>query len=348
MASPMSKISSFAYEEMSSPASKVSSFAYEDMPSPAFEVTSVYSDMPSPGVWMTTPVKKSAFKPEMSSIPSKQAAINAQVLAAKAQISATNTQMTPTKAQMSSTKAQMSPAKSQMSVKPRTASMDSKCTTFSDIIRALDETHDRIASMGVDELKKERVDSLYLLDDGQPKHSTHRAYDTKKYMASMKKGEITLREIQIAVGGTKLPEEHVADWIAINGSEYLMFFLTYSILLTILQSFLSPLMATASAPTTLTLALPSADATPSPATSRVPSRKLRTSSSEAKRYVQMLLARVMKVFSDMFSTASSSITSPRCLLCISHVAIAVQKWLDAVTEHQHRGYGGFLELAFTG
>jgi hypothetical protein len=234
----MSKISSFAYEEMSSPASKFSSFAYEDMPSPAFEVTSVWGDSPSPGVWMTTPIKKSPSKPAMS-IPERQAAIHAQCSANKtqksankaqksankAQKSATNTQMTPTKAQMSSNKAQMSPAKSQMSVKTRTASMDSKCTTFSDIIRALDETHDRIASMGVDELKKERVDSLYLLDDGQPKHSTHRAYDTKKYMASMKKGEITLREIQEAVGGTKLPEEHIADWLAINGSEYLTIFL---------------------------------------------------------------------------------------------------------------------------
>jgi hypothetical protein len=224
MSSPMSKISSFAYEEMSSPASKPSSFAYEDMPSPAFEVTSVWGDSPAPGVWMTTPIKKSPSKPAMS-IPERQAAIHAQCSANKAQKSATNTQMTPTKAQVSSTKAQMSPAKSQMSVKTRTASMDSKCTTFSDIIRALDETHDRIASMGVDELKKERVDSLYLLDDGQPKHSTHRAYDTKKYMASMKKGEITLREIQEAVGGTKLPEEHIADWLAINGSEYLTIFL---------------------------------------------------------------------------------------------------------------------------
>jgi len=169
--------------------------------------------------------------------------------------------------------------------------MDSKCTTFSDIIKALDETHDRIASMGVDDIKQDRIDSMHSLsdDDDKSKMTYHRAFDTKKYMKDYENGDITLRQIQLAANAIKLPEEHRADWIAVNGSKCLHSLDMFLTMLTMAQSFLSPLVVTASAPTTLTLALSSVDATPSPTTSRRLSRRSRTpSASEAKRYVSSL------------------------------------------------------------
>lgn len=98
--------------------------------------------------------------------------------------------------------------------------MDSKCTTFSDIIKALDETHDRIASMDVDDMKQDRIDSMHSLSEvDKAKMSYHRAFDTKKYMRNYEDGDITLLQIQVAANAIKLPEEHRADWIAINGSK---------------------------------------------------------------------------------------------------------------------------------
>ncbi|KAI4718503.1 hypothetical protein E4T48_05355 [Aureobasidium sp. EXF-10727] len=112
-----------------------------------------------------------------------------------------------------------SPASKTTGTKTKTASMDSTCTTFSDIIRALDEAHDRIASMGVDDMKAERVDSIQsMLEESKAKFITPRkAFDVKKYMADLKNGDITLRQIQVAANAIKLPEEHLADHIRVNG-----------------------------------------------------------------------------------------------------------------------------------
>lgn len=233
------------------------------------KISSSKYEMPSPASWMSPASKKSSPASKMSTPAPKMSALKMSA------------------PEMSAPAGEMSSPASQMTVpKSRAASMDSKCTTFSDIIRALDETHDRIASMGVDEIKQDRMDSLYsLLDDGQPKTPARRAFDQKKYLSDYKNGDITLRQIQVAANATKTPEEHRADWIRVNGSECFPFFSHALMILTLLQSFLSPSVATAGAPTTLTLCPPSADAMPSPTTSRMLSRLSRTSSSEAKRYV---------------------------------------------------------------
>jgi hypothetical protein len=180
---------------MSSPLSKISSFAYDDMPSPAS--------------WLSSPASKKMHSPasKLSSSASK--------------MSVAKFEKTPTKSEM------YSPIPKKSAHKAKTASMDSKCTTFSDIIRALDETHDRIASMGVKEMKQDRVDSLRVLEGGHPKGTHLRAFDTKKYMKDYENGDITLLQIQVAANATKLPEEHRADWIAVNGSEYLRFLLPH-------------------------------------------------------------------------------------------------------------------------
>jgi hypothetical protein len=93
---------------------------------------------------------------------------------------------------------------------------------MSDIIRALDETRERIASMGIDDLKRERVDSFNSLKaEDHPKWlKPIKAFDQKKYLSELESGDITLRQIQVATNSTKLPEEHVADYIRVNGSEY--------------------------------------------------------------------------------------------------------------------------------
>ncbi|KAG9743850.1 hypothetical protein KCU73_g8295, partial [Aureobasidium melanogenum] len=108
-----------------------------------------------------------------------------------------------------------SPAKSTITNKSKSASIDSKCTTMSDIIRALDETRERIASMGIDDLKRERVDSFNSLKaEDHPKWlKPIKAFDQKKYLSELESGDITLRQIQVATNSTKLPEEHVADYI---------------------------------------------------------------------------------------------------------------------------------------
>ncbi|KAI4845743.1 hypothetical protein E4T44_05454 [Aureobasidium sp. EXF-8845] len=170
---------------MSSPLSKISSFAYDDMPSPAS--------------WLSSPASKKMHSPasKLSSSASK--------------MSVAKFEKTPTKSEM------YSPIPKKSAHKAKTASMDSMCTTFSDIIRALDETHDRIASMGVKEMKQDRVDSLRVLEGGHPKGTHLRAFDTKKYMKDYENGDITLLQIQVAANATKLPEEHRADWIAVNG-----------------------------------------------------------------------------------------------------------------------------------
>ncbi|KAG9520731.1 hypothetical protein KCU71_g12630, partial [Aureobasidium melanogenum] len=112
-----------------------------------------------------------------------------------------------------------SPAKSTITNKSKSASIDSKCTTMSDIIRALDETRERIASMGIDDLKRERVDSFnFLKAEDHPKWlKPIKAFDQKKYLSELESGDITLRQIQVATNSTKLPEEHVADYIRVNG-----------------------------------------------------------------------------------------------------------------------------------
>jgi poly(A) polymerase Pap1 len=187
---------------------KISSFAYDDMPSPSF--------------WLSSPASKKMHSPtSMMSSPASK-------------MSVTEFEKTPTKSEKSAIKSQISSPISEKSVtmsekytpaplksahKAKTASVDSKCTTFSDIIRALDETHDRIASMGVTEMKQDRVDSLRVLESGHPKGTRLRAFDTKKYMKDYENGDITLHQIQVAANATKLPEEHRADWIAVNGSE---------------------------------------------------------------------------------------------------------------------------------
>ncbi|KAG9588475.1 hypothetical protein KCU77_g2460, partial [Aureobasidium melanogenum] len=111
-----------------------------------------------------------------------------------------------------------SPAKS-TGTKSKSDSIDSKCTTMSDIIRALDETRERIASMGIDELKRERIDSFNSLKaEDHPKWlKPIKAFDQKKYLSELESGDITLRQIQVATNSTKLPEEHIADYICVNG-----------------------------------------------------------------------------------------------------------------------------------
>ncbi|KAI5195159.1 hypothetical protein E4T42_08511 [Aureobasidium subglaciale] len=96
------------------------------------------------------------------------------------------------------------------------ASVESKCTTFSDIMTALDETYDRIASIGPEDIIRERHDSM---DSAAARQAGGNivAFDTKTYLANLKAGLITLSQIQVATGSTKLPEEHVADWLRING-----------------------------------------------------------------------------------------------------------------------------------
>lgn len=165
-----------------------------------------------------------------------------------------------------------SPASKITSTKSKTASMDSQCTTMSNIIRALDETRERIASMGVDEIKRERVDSV-----NSPKAIEFpkwlkpiKAFDQKKYLGDLEAGDITLRQIQVATNSIKLPEEHIADYIRVNGSKFSMPpFLCRLMRLMMAQSSLSPSAVPANAPTTLTLSLPSASATLSPTTSKM-------------------------------------------------------------------------------
>ncbi|KAI4756591.1 hypothetical protein E4T52_15963 [Aureobasidium sp. EXF-3400] len=162
------------------------------------KISSSKYEMPSPASWMSPASKKSSPASKMSSPAPKMSSLASKMSAPAGEMSSPASQMTAPKS--------------------RAASMDSKCTTFSDIIRALDETHDRIASMGVDEIKQDRMDSLYsLLDDGQPKTPARRAFDQKKYLADYKNGDITLRQIQVAANATKTPEEHRADWIRVNG-----------------------------------------------------------------------------------------------------------------------------------
>ncbi|KAH0028674.1 hypothetical protein KCU78_g3575, partial [Aureobasidium melanogenum] len=98
-------------------------------------------------------------------------------------------------------------------------SSPAKSTTMSDIIRALDETRERIVSMGIDELQRERVDSFNSLKaEDHPKWlKPIKAFDQKKYLSELESGDITLRQIQVATNSTKLPEEHVADYIRVNG-----------------------------------------------------------------------------------------------------------------------------------
>jgi hypothetical protein len=169
------------------------------------KISSSKYEMPSPASWMSPASKKSSPASKMSSPAPKMSSLAPKMSAPAGEMS--------------------SPASKMTAPKSRAASMDSKCTTFSDIIRALDETHDRIASMGVDEIKQDRMDSLYsLLDDGQPKTPARRAFDQKKYLADYKNGDITLRQIQVAANATKTPEEHRADWIRVNGSECFSFF----------------------------------------------------------------------------------------------------------------------------
>ncbi|KAG9849504.1 hypothetical protein KCU98_g8144, partial [Aureobasidium melanogenum] len=97
-----------------------------------------------------------------------------------------------------------SPAKSTTTTttKSKSASIDSKCTTMSDIIRALDETRERIASMRIDELKRERIDSFNSL----------KAEDHPKWLKPIKAfdQENCHQFHQVA-------KEHVADYISVNG-----------------------------------------------------------------------------------------------------------------------------------
>ncbi|KAH0261536.1 hypothetical protein KCU91_g13956, partial [Aureobasidium melanogenum] len=81
---------------------------------------------------------------------------------------------------------------------PASKSTITKCTTMSDIVRALDETHDRIASMGADELKRERVDSVNSLKAvDHPKWlKPIKAFDQKKYLGDLESADITLRQIK--------------------------------------------------------------------------------------------------------------------------------------------------------
>ncbi|KAG9853885.1 hypothetical protein KCU98_g5465, partial [Aureobasidium melanogenum] len=96
-----------------------------------------------------------------------------------------------------------SPASRSTITKSKTASMDSHCTTMSDIIRALNETRERIASMGVDELKRERVDSLKSL----------KAVDHPKWLKPFK----AFNQKKFKSPPTQLVEEYVADYIRVNG-----------------------------------------------------------------------------------------------------------------------------------
>lgn len=264
-------------------------FAYSEMPMRSPTEMS----MPSPSEWMSSSSKKSAAS-TMSSPASKISSATPKKSSFAAEMSSSTSSMPPLNTPIKKSPAagaEMS-SPTTKSMRTSTASVDSKCTTFSDIIKALDETHDRIASMGVEDIKQDRIDSMHSLSEvDKAKMSYHRAFDTKKYMRDYKNGDITLLQIQVAANAIKLPEEHRADWIAVNGSEC---FCSFDMFLTMLtddaQSFLSLLVVTASAPTTLTLALPSADATPSPTTSMVLSRRSRASlASEAKRFVSCVV-----------------------------------------------------------
>lgn len=74
--------------------------------------------------------------------------------------------------------------------------------------------------MGIDDLKQERIDSMHSLSEvDKAIMSYHRAFDTKKYMKDYENGDITLLQIQVAANAIKLPEEHRADWIRVNGSK---------------------------------------------------------------------------------------------------------------------------------
>ncbi|KAH0367945.1 hypothetical protein KCU65_g4274, partial [Aureobasidium melanogenum] len=107
---------------------------------------------------------------------------------------------------MNKTSNMSSPASKSTGTHSKSASVDSKCTTMSDIIKALDDAHDRIASMGADELKRERVDSVDSLKavDHPKWMKPIKAFDQKKYLDKLEAGDITLRQIQVAANLTKL------------------------------------------------------------------------------------------------------------------------------------------------
>ncbi|KAI4718534.1 hypothetical protein E4T48_05259 [Aureobasidium sp. EXF-10727] len=67
--------------------------------------------------------------------------------------------------------------------------------------------------------KAKRVDSINSLPvDSKAKFITPRkAFDVKKYMADLENGAITLRQIQVAANAIKLPEEHLAGYVRVNG-----------------------------------------------------------------------------------------------------------------------------------
>ncbi|KAH0288205.1 hypothetical protein M436DRAFT_82695 [Aureobasidium namibiae CBS 147.97] len=187
------------------------SFAYSEMPLSSSSPTEM--SMPSPAEWMSPSSKKSAAS-IMSSPASKMSFVTPKKTSFAADMSSPTSEMSP--APLKFTPKKSSPATE--SVRTRANSIDSKCTTFSDIIKALDETHGRIASMGVDDIKQDRIDSMHSLSDADKSKMTyHRAFDTKKYMKDYENGDITLRQIQLAANAIKLPEEHRADWIAVNG-----------------------------------------------------------------------------------------------------------------------------------
>ncbi|KAI4725218.1 hypothetical protein E4T49_07020 [Aureobasidium sp. EXF-10728] len=64
-----------------------------------------------------------------------------------------------------------------------------------------------------------RVDNSNSLPvDSKAKFITPRkAFDVKKYMADLENGATTLRQIQVAANAIKLPEEHLADYVRVNG-----------------------------------------------------------------------------------------------------------------------------------
>ncbi|TIA74752.1 hypothetical protein D6C83_00434 [Aureobasidium pullulans] len=102
---------------------------------------------------------------------------------------------------------------------PKNPSTSSKCTTFSDIINALDESYDRISRMSANDLEQERVDSLNSLATQKSKEMPRlTAFDVKKYLPEYKSGNITLLQIQVAANARKLPEDHIADYYRVNGT----------------------------------------------------------------------------------------------------------------------------------
>lgn len=115
---------------------------------------------------------------------------------------------------------------------PKNPSTSSKCTTFSDIINALDESYDRISRMSANDLEQERVDSLNSLATQKSKEMPRlTAFDVKKYLPEYKSGNITLLQIQVAANARKLPEDHIADYYRVNGSKFLRSLLPCSILI---------------------------------------------------------------------------------------------------------------------